>query len=320
MAKISVIGGGAWGTALASVMACEGEQVLLYAREVEAVESINKSSENKPFLPNIKLPKNLSATSNISEALNSEVILLTTPAQFFRKQLEEMAKNQPNKNSIFLICSKGIENNSLALMSNTFEEILDNQYCIFSGPTFAEEVARGISTSISLASNNLDIAEKVKKIIERKSLRIHINNDVVGSQICGAVKNVIAIASGIVKGLGQGENSRAAILTIGFNEIMKINQKLGGQDKTMLEPCGIGDLILTCGSEKSRNFSFGYALGQRKSKEELLANRLSVVEGVATGKSVVSLAEKLNINLPLCQKINAIIEGKSDPVEILSLV
>ena len=320
MSEISVIGGGAWGTALAAILASNGESVKIYAREIDAVDAINDFHVNKPFLPGLTLPNSVTATFTLSDVINSRIILITTPAQFFRTQMKTMAEYGVNNESIFVICTKGIENDSLALMSDIFEEHLDNQYAILSGPTFAEEVARGIATSISISSKQIGVVESAKNLLERKALSVHPNTDIIGSQICGAVKNVIAIGCGIVRGLGQGENSKAAVMTRGFNEIMKINKEMGGKVETMMEPCGIGDLVLTCNSEKSRNFSFGIALGQKKTKEELLANRLSVVEGVATSKSVVKLADKLKLNLPLCQAVNDIIEGKATPEQILTLV
>jgi glycerol-3-phosphate dehydrogenase (NAD(P)+) len=319
MTNISVIGGGAWGTALAKVMSDDASNVTLYAREKDVIDSINKFNINKPFLPDITLSKSLTATDNIDQAVKADVVLITTPAQFFRTQLKQISKQNISADTVFVICSKGIETESLALMSEIFEETLDNPYTILSGPTFAEEVARGVATSVSLASKKLIIAENVKKIIQKDTFRIHVNNDVIGSQICGAIKNVIAIGCGIIRGLGQGENSRAAMLTIGFHEIMRVNAELGGKTETMMEPCGIGDLVLTCSSEKSRNFSFGKALGQGKTKE-FMAGRNSVVEGVETSKAVVKLANSLNITLPLCEEINDIIEGKAPANGILALV
>ncbi len=319
MSDISVIGGGAWGTALAGVVSSNGSDVVIYAREKDAVESINTFHENKPFLPGVKLSPSLKASDNIDDAVKAKIVLITTPSQFFRSQIRQISKHNVSPDTVFLICSKGIENESLALMSEIFEESLSNPYGILSGPTFADEVAKGIATSVSLASKHLIVAENVRKIIQRDNFRVHVNNDVIGSQICGAIKNVIAIGCGIIRGLGQGENSRAAILTIGFHEIMRVNNEMGGKMETMMEPCGIGDLVLTCSSEKSRNFSFGKALSENKVKE-YLEGKVSVVEGVATAKSVVNLANNLNITLPLCEKINDIIEGRAPAAEILSLV
>jgi len=320
MNEISIIGGGAWGTALGAVLASDGTQIVLYAREKDVVDSINLSNINKVFLPKIVLPKSLKASDDISSATKAKYILLTTPSQFFRSQLRQISKHNVSDDSAFIICNKGIENESLDLMSDIFEESLDNPYAILSGPTFAEEVASLSATSISLASKNLLLAENIRTVMSRKSLSIHINNDIIGSQICGAVKNVVAIGCGIIRGLGHGENSKAAIFTRGFHEIMRINTEMGGKPETMLEPCGLGDLILTCSSEKSRNFSFGLALGQNKSKDEILQGKLAVVEGVATSKSVINLAKKLKLHLPLCEMINNIVEAKTKPEEILTLV
>ncbi len=318
--KISVVGGGAWGTALGAVLASNGTDVLLYAREKDVVDSINEMNVNKSFLPAVKLPKTLTATSHLNDISDSSIVLVTTPAQFFREQIRDIAEMEISDETIFVICSKGIENESLNLMSTIFQDVLDNPHKILSGPTFAEEVANGISTAVSLACRDMGLGEAVKERLERASLRIHLNNDIVGSQVCGAIKNVIAIGCGIISGLGQGENSRAAILTQGFHEIMKVNLALGGRAETLTEPCGIGDLVLTCSSSKSRNFSFGVELAQNKSGTDILAGRLSVVEGVATSASVTQLAAKLKVELPLCTKINEIIEGKAAPEDILALV
>jgi len=318
--KISVIGGGAWGTALASILCDTTTNVVLYAREKEAVDSINNFHENRAFLPNKTLPKELRATDKLADVLGADIILLTTPAQYFRAQLNEIKKNKPDGNIFFIICTKGIENESLCLMSEIFEEILGKNYGIFSGPTFASEVADGINTSISLACGDAKKCEEIKNIIGRKTLRIHTNNDIIGSQVCGAIKNVIAIGCGIASGLGQGENSKAALVTQGFHEIMLVTAKMGGKAETLSQPCGIGDLVLTCNSEKSRNFSFGVSLAKKQTKDDILKGKNAIVEGVATSRAVVNLAKKLGLNLPLCKKINQVIENKAEAQEILTLV
>ncbi len=321
MADLSVIGGGAWGTAIASLLSRDGKNVTLYAREKEAVDSINSENINKPFLSGIKLPKTLKATSAIEDILESKYIFITTPSQFFRGQIRQLAKHDISPDTVFVICSKGIEGESLKLMSQIFEEIMDHQFVILSGPTFAVEVGSGITTSASLAAHDVLLAEKLKKIIDRDNFKTHINNDVIGSQICGAIKNVIAIGCGIVKGLGEGENTRAALLTRGFHEIALLAEQIGGKYTTLMEPCGIGDLILTCSSEKSRNFSFGMELAQGKaSSEDILSTKIVVVEGVDTSRSLAQLLGKLKLDLPLCIKIHDIIEGNAKPSEILSLV
>jgi glycerol-3-phosphate dehydrogenase (NAD(P)+) len=319
MNELSIIGAGAWGTALASVLSGNGTKTIIFGRELEAIESINKLNENKQFLPSIKLPKALSATNEIDVALKSKIILLTTPSQYFRSQLRQISKHNFAPDAKFVICTKGIENDSLELMSEIFEQSLDNNYAIFSGPTFASEVANNTHTNISLAAKDIALANDLKEKLTRKTLKIKTNNDIIGSQVCGAVKNVIAIACGIVKGLGHGENTKAAIINIGFHEIMLLNLKLGGKSETMLEPCGLGDLVLTCGSEKSRNFSYGISLAQGNISS-YLEGKLSIAEGVATSKSVVQLSKKLGLDLPLCNIIYNIIFHQTPADEILNLV
>ncbi len=322
MAKISVIGGGAWGTALARVAADKNGEVTIYAREKEVVESINSTNENKIFLPDIKLPKSIKATNNLADIADSDYILNVTPSQFFRSQLTEFQKeNKGAKLPHFIICSKGIENTTLKLMGNIFEEVTgSNNYSILSGPSFAEEVAERDYTTISVACRDEVMANNIRKIMELPDFKIRLNRDLVGTQLCGSLKNVIAIACGVVKGLGYGENTKAATITQGAKEIATLALFLGGKRKTMLEPCGIGDLVLTCNSEKSRNFSFGFGLGQGKTPSELTEGKPQVVEGVATAKSVYDICKQRNINLELCNMIYQVVNGSAEPKEILKLV
>ncbi len=325
MKKFSVIGGGAWGTALANMLAKKNRKIILFAREKEVSESINNSNENKIFLPDIKLEKNVIATNNLADIIDSDYILNVTPSQFFRSQLNEFL-NIFNGNSLkkfphFIICSKGIENNTLKLMGEIFEEVTSSKnYSILSGPSFAEEVAVGDYSTLSLACKDELLAKEIMQEIEIPTFKVRINKDVVGTQLCGSLKNVIAIACGIVKGLGCGENTKASAITQGAKEIAQLALYLGGRRKTMLEPCGIGDLVLTCNSEKSRNFSFGYGLGIGKTPNELTQNKPQVVEGVATAKSVYDLCNHKNIKLDLCQKIYEIVNEKSKANEILNLI
>lgn len=317
---IFVLGAGAWGTAIANVLAVNNEEVILYAREKEVVESINKTGINEMFLPDIKLSPNITPTNDFDRYKECNFIFCVTPAQYLRFQVEEMKEDNIDMNKIFVILSKGIENNSLKLMSDVFEEFLHNDYVILTGPTFAQEVAEYQSSSISISCLNGETSKKVKEVIETDFFRTHINTDVIGSQVCGAVKNVIAIACGIVKGLDQGENSKASIITRGLKEISVLNTALGGKAETLLEPCGVGDLILTCSSTKSRNYSFGVKLGTGEETRETIKKKKHVVEGMATSDSLVQLMDKTGISLGLCKTVYNIINGKQKPEEILKLV
>lgn len=322
MFKVSVIGAGAWGTALARVAADKNGAVTIFAREKEVVESINSIHENKIFLPDIKLSSAIKATGNIEDITDSDFVLNVTPSQFFRSQLVEFKeKSKGAKLPHFIICSKGIENGTLKLMGDVFEEVTgSNNYSVLSGPSFAEEVAEKHYTTISVATKDEEAAKRIKEVMELPDFKVSINKDVVGTQLCGALKNVIAISCGVVKGLGFGENTKAATITQGAKEIATLALFLGGKRKTMLEPCGIGDLVLTCNSEKSRNFSFGFGLGQGKTPGELTEGKPQVVEGVATAKSVFDICRKRNINLELCNMIYKVVNGLAEPKEILKLI
>ncbi len=321
MPKISVIGAGAWGTALARVAADKNGAVTIFAREKEVVESINSVHENRIFLPDIKLSSSIKATGNIEDIADSDFILNVTPSQFLRSQLADLVKENKGLKAHFIICSKGIENGTLKLMSEVYEEVTgSNNYSILSGPSFAEEVAEKHYTTVSVAAKEESIAKKVKDIMELPDFKVSMNRDVVGTQLCGSLKNVIAIACGVVKGLGYGENTKAATITQGAKEIATLALFLGGKRKTMLEPCGIGDLVLTCNSEKSRNFSFGFGLGQGKTPGELTAGKPQVVEGVATARSVYDICRQRNIDLTLCNMIYKVVNGIAEPKEILKLI
>lgn len=318
--SVFVLGAGAWGTATANVLAAKNDNVTLYAREKEVVDSINKKKVNKIFLPKVKLSKNITATNHLNEFKDHRFIFCVSPAQYLRAQIEQMKKSGIGKEQVFVILSKGIENGTLKLMSEIFEEFLENDYAILTGPTFAQEVAEYQSSSISIACKHNEIGEEIREVLETDFFKTHINNDIIGSQICGAVKNVIAIACGIVKGLKQGENSKASIITRGLKEISVLNTALGGKAETLLEPCGVGDLVLTCNSEKSRNYSFGVKLGTGKETRETIKKKKHVVEGMATSDSLVQLMDKLGISLGLCRTVNHIINGNQKPEEILKLV
>lgn len=317
---VFVLGAGAWGTAIANVLAVNNDEVILYAREKEVVESVNKTGINEVFLPGVQLADNIRATDDFYAYRDCKYIFCVTPAQYLRFQLEEMKADNIAMDKVFVILSKGIENKSLSLMSDVFEEFLPNDYAILTGPTFAQEVAEYQSSSISISCRHEEVAEDIKEILETKFFLSHINTDIIGSQVCGAVKNVIAIACGIVKGLDQGENSKASIITRGMKEISVLNTALGGRQETLLEPCGIGDLVLTCSSVKSRNYSFGVKLGTGEETRETIKQKKHVVEGVATADSLISLMDSTGISLGLCRTVYNIINGTQKPEEILKLV
>jgi glycerol-3-phosphate dehydrogenase (NAD(P)+) len=318
--KVGVLGGGAWGTAIAMACARAVSNVLLYAREQEVVDDVNKNHKNTMFLDGYELSKNITATGNIADMADAKVLFVVSPAQFFRAQCQALKAANIDTKIPVVICCKGIENGSLKMMSEVAEETIENPIVIMSGPTFADEVADGLPTSINISSKNDALSELVALAIESDSMKVSFNRDVIGSQIGGAVKNVIAIACGMMKGLGGGENAKAAIITRGLQEIYFINKAKGGNLRTIADLCAVGDLVLTCSSEKSRNFSFGMAVGQGGSIDDLLGNRKTVVEGVATAKSLNDLGAQLGLDLPVSKMVFDIVHNKANPKKLFEVL
>lgn len=301
MNHVGIVGAGAWGTSLAIRLHEAENRVTLWALEPEVVESISAKHENTLYLKGVKLPSSIQATSRLSQMEKMEALFMVTPAQFLRstlKKLEALSDSVP-----LVLCGKGVETDSLKLMSEVAAEITPNPLAVLSGPTFADEVAKGLPVSATLACVDDVLRSKLEKMIHSRNFKIFPTDDIIGAQLCGAVKNVIAIAAGLVEGRGLGENAKAALITQGLREIKALCVVKGGRLETMLEPCGMGDLILTCGSVKSRNMSLGYALGQSKSLQEILMERKGVTEGVASSKSVMALAQKLKVKMPVCNAV-----------------
>ncbi len=309
---ISIIGAGAWGTAIATAVARAGHDVTLWALEKEVVDSINKHNENRVFLKGIKLDSRISATDDLQDVVKSKIIFMVTPAQFLEPTCQKMAELGMTDSSILVLCSKGVTKNRLLMMNEVVENILPNPIAVLSGPTFASEVARGLPASATLAAKEDDIIKKVRKAIESDSFKIFPTHDIIGAEIGGAVKNVIAIACGIAEGSGLGESAKAALMVRGVREMKRICEAKGGNPDTLTQLCGVGDLILTASSQESRNFSLGYALGKGASLEDILSKRNTVAEGIASSESVVKLAKKLGVELPICNAVNRIVHGKED--------
>ncbi len=312
MKKVGIVGAGAWGTALAVTAYRAGREVTLWAREPEVVASINAQHENTMFLSGIELPFGVHATNDLGTMLQQDVLFLVVPAQYLRATCERLYSDGLDASLPLVICSKGIEQQSLKLMSEVVEETLPNPLAILSGPTFAAEVAKGLPASVTIAYNNVVPGKQLARAVEHPRFSIHHSGDVIGAQIGGAVKNVIAIACGIVEGKGLGESAKAALIAEGLVEIRQLCVAKGGKPETVMEPCGVGDLILTCGSRSSRNMSLGYALGQRETLEQVLEKRTSVAEGVASSDAVTALASQSGVRLRVCEIVNQIINGESD--------
>ncbi len=312
MKRVGVVGGGAWGTALAITAARAGSEVTLWAREPEVVTSINGWQENEMFLPGIKLPDTIHAVNDLDAMLAQDALLMVAPAQYVRRTCEGLASVDLDNSLPIVICSKGIEQDSLRLMSEVVAEHFPNPLAILSGPTFAIEVAKGLPASVTLACEDAALGRKLARLVAHPKFGVHYSNDVVGPQICGTMKNVIAIACGIVEGKRLGESAKAALITEGLAEISQLCVAKSGKSETAMGLCGLGDLILTCNSHTSRNMSLGYALGQGKTLAEILSERRSVAEGVASSNAVAELADQLGIRLRICEIVNQIVRGKAD--------
>ena len=312
MKRVGVVGAGAWGTALAITAARAGSEVTLWAREPEVVASINGWQVNERFLPGIELPDTIHAVNDLDAMLAQDALLMVAPAQYVRGTCEGLASDGLDNSLPMVICSKGIEQQSLKLMSEVVVEHLPNPLAILSGPTFAIEVAKGLPASVTLACGEPELGRKLARLVTHPKFSVHHSDDVIGPQICGPMKNVIAIACGIVEGKGLGESAKAALIAEGLAEISQLCVAKGGKPETAMGLCGLGDLILTCNSHTSRNMSLGYALGQGKTLEEILSERLSVAEGVASSNAVTELAAQLGIRLRICGIVDQIVRGEAD--------
>ena len=296
---LTVLGGGAWGTALACVAARAGNQTRLWAREPEVVDAINTSRENAVFLPGIPLPDGMEATTDLDQAISSEIILAVIPTQYMRASLAAL-KGKLAPGTPVVICSKGIEKDTGLLLSDVINETLPEAVpAILSGPSFAKDVAIGLPTAVTLAASDATLAEKLTQAIGIPTFRPYFSDDLIGAQIGGAIKNVLAIACGIVEGKAFGESARAALTARGFAEMSRFGAAFGARPETMGGLSGLGDLILTCSSPTSRNMSLGLALGQGKTLQDIMAERNSVSEGVHTAPILSQLPSRKTSTCPL---------------------
>lgn len=307
ISRIGIVGGGAWGTALAVALRRAGRDVALWAREAEVVRDINQSRENRIFLPGIRLPDGIAATNDLATVARSDALLLVVPAQHMRATARDLAAALATGTPT-VICAKGVEQKTSALMSDVIAEVLPQAPVgVLSGPTFADEVGRGLPVAVTLAISDAGIGRALVAAFGSARFRPYLSDDVVGAQIGGAVKNVLAIASGIVSGRGLGENSRAAVITRGLHEMVRLGEALGGRMETLMGLSGAGDLMLTCMSRKSRNFSVGYALGEGKSLTDALSGKPSVAEGVFSASAVSGLAQRMGVEMPISQAVDSVV-------------
>lgn len=308
MKKIGIVGTGVWGTALALTATRAGNDVLCWAREEDVVNSINQSHVNKRFLPDIPLPDKIKATSNVADIFDfSDIVLLTASAQWTRATMQ-LIKPFVKKETIIVLCAKGIEVSTGKMLSEiAAEEIPDTTIAILSGPGFAIDVAKRKIASVTIACQKAEIASKLTEMLGTQYFRPYLTTDMISPQIGGSVKNVIAIASGVVEGAAYGDGARAALITRGFHEMARLSKALGGELQTMMGMCGLGDLVLTASCSQSRNFSFGYEIGVCGKADKLIEENTRTVEGIYTAKAVVKRAKELGIEMPICEVVNRVL-------------
>ncbi len=326
MAKIAVIGAGAWGTALAIALArCESHRIKLWAYEKEVVESIRATHVNEPFLSGCPLPESIEATQSLAEAIEgAEIVLSVMPSHHARRVWSQM-KPLLHPEMLLVSATKGIENETLLRMSQVITDVLTNgegsfapRLCAISGPTFAREVAKGYPTALSVASADPALSAQVQEAFSSAKFRVYRNDDVIGLELGGSVKNVIAIAAGIVDGMGYGHNTVAGLITRGLHEITRLAVACGGRAETMAGLAGLGDLVLTCTGGLSRNRSVGVELGHGRKLDEIIRGMHGMVaEGVMTTSAAVGLAHSVHVEMPITEQMHAILQHGKAPSEAI---
>lgn len=304
-----VIGGGAWGTALAQTLAVAGRDVLIWTYEPECAEAINTHHENTLYLKGIRLDPRIRATITIADLERRDAILAVAPAQYMRTTLKTFAP-YVRRGLPIIMCSKGIEYKSLSFMNEVLKETIPQaQPVVLSGPSFAVDVAKGLPAAVTLAVEDKKLGEALAGAIASPGFRPYLGHDLLGTEIGGVVKNVLAIACGMVLGKQLGKSAHAALITRGFAEMMQLGIALGVKPETLTGLCGLGDLVLTCSNEQSRNMSCGFALGQGKTLKEIMDGYNVVTEGVATAPALKRLAKKAGVKMPICDAVTAILDG-----------
>ncbi|MEN8212681.1 MAG: NAD(P)H-dependent glycerol-3-phosphate dehydrogenase [Thermodesulfobacteriota bacterium] len=309
--RIGVVGGGSWGTALAKLLADKGFILDLWVFEPEVKEQIEKERENKFFLPNIKLPKNIIPSNDLEVVVkDKDLVLVVVPSHCMRDMAGRM-KNFISPETIIVTASKGIENETHLTMTQILAEKINSlpkeNIAVLSGPSFAKEVANQVPTVVAAASNSRKVAEYVQEIFSCPTFRVYVNDDPIGTQIGGAMKNVLAIAAGICDGMKMGLNPRAALITRGLTEMNRLGIKLGADPLTLAGLAGVGDLLLTCTGALSRNYTVGKQIGEGKQLNEIISEMRMVAEGVKTTKSVYNLSKKLGVDLPICNEVYGVL-------------
>lgn len=315
--SVGIIGAGAWGTALAVAARRAGRDVVLWGYERETVEEINHEHSNHIYLPGVALDRGIRATAKTADVAAADLILMVVPSQFFRSVAGEFKRHIGAKPVI--ICTKGFEEDTGKMMADIVAEALpDAMPGVMAGPSFAGEIARGLPAALTLATKSEDIGQAVATALGSRSLRLYWTSDMLGAQLGGAVKNVLAIACGVVTGRELGSNAQAGLMTRGFAELMRFGTAMGARPETLTGLSGLGDLILTCSSEQSRNMSLGKALGEGRALADILGARKSVSEGAHSAAAAVARGRELGVELPICEAVRAILAGETTVDEAIT--
>lgn len=316
MKRIGVLGGGSWGSSLAILLSNKGYQVDMWIRNKEQLKDIRRNNENKKYLPNIKFPQTLIVDGDLEKVVyNKDLILMAIPTHGVRQVAKDVS-SYIKKDQLLVNVAKGIENDSLFRISEILKEITpNNKYVVLSGPSHAEEVGLDIPTAIVSASENLRLAEYIQDVFSTSTFRVYASEDVIGVELGGALKNIIALGAGISDGVGYGDNTKAALMTRGINEITKLGVRMGAENQTFSGLSGIGDLIVTCTSMHSRNRRAGILIGQGKSMDEAIKEVGMVVEGILTTKSAYMLANKYNVEMPITSELYDVLYNETDVKE-----
>ena len=314
MSYISVIGAGSWGTTLACLLSDKGYDVTLWVHEKELAEEINNTRINRIYLPDTILPDNLKVTSSIDVTVKrARYVVNAVPAQFTRAVFKEALPYMPDQ-TIIISASKGIERGTLLTVSSILKELSAHPVAVLSGPSFAKEVIKKLPAAVTLAAEDKNIGYMLQEVFNLNNFRVYTHDDIIGVEIGGALKNVMAIAAGISDSLGLGNNARATLITRGLAEMTRLGIAMGAKERTFSGLSGIGDLVLTCTSPLSRNYTVGAKLGQGLKLKDILNQTKSVAEGVATAESAYDLSKKYNIEMPIVEQVYKVINEDKEPV------
>ena len=319
MKKVSVIGAGSWGSALAVLLANNGHEVTLWTHDPHEIEMLSTKREQQDKLPGVKLPDNIKVEADLETALTDEdVVVMAVPSPVVRMVAKQMSPFIAD-GQVIVNVAKGIEDVTYKTLSDIIEEEIPNaEVCVLSGPSHAEEVGRGIPTTVVIGAKDKKTAEMLQDVFMNKVFRVYTSSDIVGIELGGALKNVIALAAGTVDGLGYGDNTKAALMTRGIAELTRLGEALGGKPETFSGLTGVGDLIVTCTSVHSRNRKAGYLMGKGMTADEAMKEVKMVVEGVYSAKAALGLAKKCNVAVPIVEAVNRVLFENADPKEEVS--